>query len=146
MDSVNKPQHYQQGHIETIYAIEQTLGPEGFKAYCMGNWMKYKSRAAYKGNADEDLKKAEVYLGWAINGLPPLNVKAKTYDPIIPPDELGKLFDRWIIKGGNGDIFTVVEINSDDPRKLMFKLEHGNVHTWASAGSLLVNWERVPNE
>ena len=71
-DNVHSPQHYQQGHVEVIYAIEQTLGPEGFKAYCMGNWIKYKSRAAFKGNAEEDLKKAEVYLSLAVNGLPPL--------------------------------------------------------------------------
>ena len=75
-DNVHKPQHYQQGHVEVIYAIEQTLGPEGFKAYCMGNWIKYKSRAAFKGNTEEDLKKAEVYLSWAVNGLPPLKKDA----------------------------------------------------------------------
>lgn len=68
-ESVNSPAHYTQGYIETIYAIAQTLGPEGFKAYCMGNWMKYNARAAYKNGA-EDLAKAAVYLNWAQNGLP----------------------------------------------------------------------------
>lgn len=76
-ETVNHPEHYLQGYIETIYAIAQTLGPEGFKAFCMGNWMKYRERAAHKGKA-EDLKKAEVYLGWAVNGLPfPKLIKTK---------------------------------------------------------------------
>lgn len=71
--NVFSPQHYAQGYIETIYVIEQTLGPEGFKAYCMGNYLKYKARHEHK-NGKEDLEKAEVYLGWAVNGLPkPVN-------------------------------------------------------------------------
>lgn len=70
MSAVDSPAHYQQGHIETIYAIEQTLGPEGFKAYCMGNWMKYIARHQYKNG--EDLAKANKYLEWAANGLPAL--------------------------------------------------------------------------
>lgn len=74
-DNVNSPAHYTNGHVETIYAIENVLGPEGFKAYCMGNYMKYMARHRKK-NGEEDLKKAEVYLGWAANGLPaPVNGK-----------------------------------------------------------------------
>jgi len=73
MSNVNSPNHYTQGYIEAIYAIEQVLGKDGFKAFCMGNYLKYKMRAEHKGK-DEDLKKAEVYLGWAVNGLPaPVN-------------------------------------------------------------------------
>lgn len=75
-DSVNHPSHYTQGYCETIYEIYDILGPEGFKSYCLGNWIKYKSRARYK-NGDEDLKKADVYLSWATQGLPTLNVKAR---------------------------------------------------------------------
>lgn len=70
-DNVNHPSHYTQGHCETIYEIYDILGPEGFKSYCLGNWIKYKSRAQYK-NGDEDLKKADVYLEWATKGLPPM--------------------------------------------------------------------------
>lgn len=68
-DAINHPTHYTQGYCETIYEIYDILGPEGFKAYCLGNWIKYKSRAQYK-NGEEDLKKADVYLGWATQGLP----------------------------------------------------------------------------
>ena len=69
IDPVNSPEHYTSGRIETIYAIENVLGKEGFRAYCMGNWMKYSARYKHKGG-EEDLKKAEVYLDWAKNGLP----------------------------------------------------------------------------
>ena len=74
-DNVNSPKHYTSGHVETIYAIENVLGPEGFKAYCMGNYMKYMARHQHK-NGEEDLKKAQVYLNWLTNGLPaPVNGK-----------------------------------------------------------------------
>lgn len=74
-DNVNSPKHYTRGHVETIYAIENVLGPEGFKAYCMGNYMKYMARHQHK-NGEEDLKKAQVYLNWLTNGLPaPVNGK-----------------------------------------------------------------------
>jgi hypothetical protein len=67
--NVLSPKHYTQGHLETIYVIEQVLGKEGFKAFCMGNYIKYKERHAFKNGA-EDLAKAEQYLTWAVNGLP----------------------------------------------------------------------------
>lgn len=71
--NVQSPKHYTSGRLETIYQIADALGPEGFKAYCLGNVMKYTGRHAGK-NGDEDLKKAQVYLEWAINGLPePVN-------------------------------------------------------------------------
>lgn len=84
-DNVNHPSHYTQGYCETIYEIFDILGPEGFKSYCLGNWIKYKSRARYK-NADEDLKKAEVYLGWATNGLPPLIEGKRREGDEVHPD------------------------------------------------------------
>lgn len=64
-DPVEKPSHYNQDGIECIDAIRASLGPEGFEAYCKGNCMKYLWRYKYK-NGLEDLKKAQVYLGWMI--------------------------------------------------------------------------------
>lgn len=72
-EAVASPKHYVQGHIEAIYVIEQVLGKEGFRQFCMGNYLKYKMRHEHK-NGDEDLQKALVYLDWATNGLPaPVN-------------------------------------------------------------------------
>lgn len=57
VDPVNHPPHYTHGGIETIDAIEAwDLG------FCLGNAVKYISRAGHKGDALEDLKKARWYL------------------------------------------------------------------------------------
>lgn len=63
-DPVISPKHYI-GKIETIDYISDKLGPEGFRAYCLGNAMKYISRAGKKGDFNEDIQKAIVYLKWA---------------------------------------------------------------------------------
>ncbi len=59
-DSVNKPDHYNNGSIEAIDYIKQQLG-EGFRDYCEGNVLKYLHRYRYK-NGVEDLRKARWYL------------------------------------------------------------------------------------
>lgn len=66
--AVDSPDHYQRGGIETIAFISAKLGPEGFRAYCLGNVLKYVSRWQDK-NGEEDLKKALKYMEWAVNGL-----------------------------------------------------------------------------
>ena len=70
-DNINQPSHYKTGGIETIAFIKAKLGPEGFKAYCRGNALKYLSRAGKKDKAKEaeDIKKAIVYLNWEIEEL-----------------------------------------------------------------------------
>ena len=66
-DMVKHPKHYC-GKIETIDFIEDKLGT-GFVPYCLGNVIKYISRYDKKGNPEEDLEKAAVYLEWAIRKL-----------------------------------------------------------------------------
>lgn len=65
-DAVNHPSHYARGSIETIDFIRAKLGPDGFVAYCLGNVVKYVSRAGHKDDLVQDLSKARVYLTWAI--------------------------------------------------------------------------------
>lgn len=60
-DPVNRPPHYQ-GKVECIDAIEAALGPEGFAAYCRGSAIKYTYRAGKKGDAAQDINKAQWYL------------------------------------------------------------------------------------
>lgn len=56
-DMVNHPPHYKTGGIETIDFIEaKNLG------YNLGNVVKYISRADYKGDRLENLKKAQWYI------------------------------------------------------------------------------------
>jgi hypothetical protein len=64
-DNVKAPSHYTSGGIETIAYIRAKLTKEQFEGYCLGNVIKYTSRAGLK-NGKEDLEKAEVYLRWMI--------------------------------------------------------------------------------
>jgi len=63
-DNVNHPPHYKVGGIETIDFIEaKSLN------YNLGNVVKYLTRADYKGNKLEDLKKAQWYLNREVSKL-----------------------------------------------------------------------------
>lgn len=64
-DVVNKAKHYNMKSIEVIDYIEDTMTPEMFEGFCIGNVLKYVSRYKHK-NKEEDLKKAEYYLKKAI--------------------------------------------------------------------------------
>lgn len=66
-DTPESPVHYKQGGIECIDAIRAALGDD-FTGFCVGNVMKYVWRFRHK-NGKEDLKKAAVYLQWAIESL-----------------------------------------------------------------------------
>jgi hypothetical protein len=70
-DPVNHPAHYV-GAIETIDFIRDKLTPDEFVGYCKGNVLKYISRERLK-NGKQDLEKAAVYLGWAIERYPTAN-------------------------------------------------------------------------
>ena len=66
-DAVQQPSHYTAGEVECIDYIRQQLGDQ-FKAYLEGNVLKYMHRYKVKGWL-EDLRKAQVYLGWLIEEL-----------------------------------------------------------------------------
>jgi hypothetical protein len=65
-DNVNSPSHYGQGEIEAIEYIKDFLTKEEYIGYLRGNIAKYLHRWRFKGKPEEDLKKAQVYLGWLI--------------------------------------------------------------------------------
>lgn len=60
-DPVNHPEHYRQGEIECIDAIEAALTPEEFRGYCKGCAIKYLWRERLKGQG-ESLAKALWYI------------------------------------------------------------------------------------
>lgn len=60
-DPINHPPHYKHGGIETIDIIRMALTDDEFRGYCKGNILKYRERAQFKGNAEQDYKKAEWY-------------------------------------------------------------------------------------
>ena len=66
MDNINHPSHYKQSAFECIDVLKDLLGPEGFKAFCRGNCIKYLWRFEHK-NGLEDLKKANWYLSALIS-------------------------------------------------------------------------------
>jgi arginase family enzyme len=61
-DPVNKPEHYTQGGIECIDAIQASMTAEEFKGYLKGNALKYLWRYQNKGKPEQDLKKSAWYL------------------------------------------------------------------------------------
>ena len=66
---VNSPAHYQQLRgVEAIEVIEDVVSgaPEPVAGFLVGNALKYLLRAWYKGNAKQDLQKAEWYINRAI--------------------------------------------------------------------------------
>ena len=63
-DPVNSPTHYKNGGIETIELIKEYLTPEEFRGYLKGNIIKYRERAPYKGNTEQDYAKALKYWEW----------------------------------------------------------------------------------
>jgi hypothetical protein len=67
---VTQPDHYNKGSIEAIEAIKASMHPQEYKGYLKGNCLKYLWRYEYK-NGVEDLKKAQVYLGWLIKEVGP---------------------------------------------------------------------------
>ena len=69
-DMVYHPKHYRVGGIETLDFVKAKLNTmtylEPFQAYCIGNAMKYLSRAGHKGEFVEDIEKAIFYLNQAL--------------------------------------------------------------------------------
>lgn len=54
--------HYNKLHIQPWTAMEAWMTPEQFEGFLRGNAIKYLARAGKKGDALEDVKKAQHYL------------------------------------------------------------------------------------
>lgn len=61
-DMVNLPPHYRDGGIECIDYLEAKLTTEQFVGFCLGNALKYLSRAGKKDDFSTDLAKARWYI------------------------------------------------------------------------------------
>jgi len=61
-DAVNHPDHYKQGDIECIQAIEASMSLSAFQGFCKGNALKYIWRYKRKGVPLQDIDKAIWYL------------------------------------------------------------------------------------
>jgi len=58
---VNRPEHYNNGSMECIDAIQGMLTHDEYIGYLRGNALKYNWRCRYKGKPVEDLRKARWY-------------------------------------------------------------------------------------
>lgn len=65
-EDVAHQSHYEDNAIQPIEYMRANMSKEEFLAFCTGNVIKYISRYKRK-NGVEDLKKARVYIGWAID-------------------------------------------------------------------------------
>nr|ADI23571.1 hypothetical protein [uncultured nuHF2 cluster bacterium HF0770_42C12] len=69
MNKISKPEHYTQGTIECIDAIDAMIGDRGRKDHYRASIVKYIWRCFDKGDVVTDLKKARWYLNRLIDGL-----------------------------------------------------------------------------
>ena len=61
-NGIDSPSHYTSGEVETIAKIEKVVdGLDARAAYLLGNVIKYVDRAGKKGDAAQDLAKANNY-------------------------------------------------------------------------------------
>lgn len=64
-DVVGNPSHYKHGRFEVIDEMLLAFGPQRTYDFCILNAWKYRARAPFKGNPEQDLKKADQYLTMA---------------------------------------------------------------------------------
>ena len=66
-DVVNEPSHYKHGSFEVIDEMVIVFGIEDTIKFCRMNAWKYRARAPFKGNMEQDMAKANCYLEMAAN-------------------------------------------------------------------------------
>ena len=64
-DIVNEPNHYKHGSYEVIDEMVIVFGIEDTIKFCRMNAWKYRARAPFKGNMEQDMAKANCYLEMA---------------------------------------------------------------------------------
>ena len=62
MSNIKSPEHYKTHEFECIDEMLLAFGEEAVLNFCILNVWKYRYRAGSKGDAEEDLKKADEYL------------------------------------------------------------------------------------
>lgn len=59
--------YYKQSAMQPIEVMRSIMTNEQFEGFLIGNIVKYRMRAKYKGNYDKDMEKANVYSHWLKN-------------------------------------------------------------------------------
>ncbi len=90
-DTVNHPEHYTEGGIETLDYLKAKSNTSEYVGYLRLNCLKYLSRAPYKGSGITDLKKCFYYLNLLIDELeeqPPLA------SALLPGEDTREYFEK----------------------------------------------------
>lgn len=90
-DMVNHPSHYNQGKREVIEEMRILFGDYAVECFCKLSAYKYIRRADYKGNKEQDLKKAEWYMDY-IAKLDHLDNPEPEADNVQIPEDADALF------------------------------------------------------
>lgn len=74
MSNIKSSEHYKTREFECIDEMLLAFGEEAVINFCILNAWKYRYRAGSKGNAEEDLKKADEYMRFVywLKGMPDL--------------------------------------------------------------------------
>lgn len=138
-DAIN-PQHYKQGSIECIEAMEQIFTPEEFRGYLKGNVFKYLWRERKKKGI-EDLRKAKWYLDRLVDSFDSL--LAEINAPILegesekpkpsraqPPSGYRMLGDSKVEPRCTDDLYWSGSYEYWTP--IGFQISYANAHNWAA--------------
>ena len=76
--------HYQESASQPLQVCQALMTAEQFEGFLMGNIIKYRMRAKYKGKYEEDMRKSNQYAYWL-----ELSRKGKVINPLEDtlPDE-----------------------------------------------------------
>ena len=113
-DAIN-PDHYSQGSIECIDAMQIVLTPEEFRGYLKGNVFKYLWREKDK-NGNEDLRKGKSYYDSLIELVDASEAEQLATGEVKPPDGWRWLEVAEVIRKGdkpkNGDAVPLLWIGT----------------------------------
>lgn len=76
-DVVNNPSHYKHGKFEVIDEMLIVFGPQKTFDFCVLNAWKYRARAPYKNNMEQDMDKSSRYLEMALQIAEAYNLEVK---------------------------------------------------------------------
>jgi len=63
-ETVKNQNHYKVSARQPIEIMQTLMTSKGFDGFLLGNILKYRLRAGYKGDAEKDMNKAAQYAYW----------------------------------------------------------------------------------
>lgn len=110
-NQINSPEHYNQGNIECIDALESMCSPEEFMGFLRCNVLKYLWRVNHKDNTKQDIMKADWYLRRFINFQSAYSQVNEPYKAELR--QLVEDIDSALNKNAESDSLRIVRILND---------------------------------